>query len=75
MCCNPLEPSLPAETSSHATDMGIVPVKHIVGHGGLFPQGSNNPPHKSLGLVQLLIYKFLVNLVHMENTHDLQCIS
>jgi len=47
-CCNPLEPSLLAETSSHATDRDIVPVKHIGGHEGLFQQGSNNPPHKSL---------------------------
>jgi hypothetical protein len=76
MCYNPLVPFLLAGTSSHATGRDIAPVKHIAGHATLCQQGSNSLPHRTLWLmswqVQLLIYKFLVNLVHMENTPDFQ---
>lgn len=76
MCYNPSVPFLLAETSSHATGRDTAPVKHIAGHAALCPQGSNSLPHMTLGLMswqaQLLIYKFLVNLVHMENISDFQ---
>jgi hypothetical protein len=79
MCYNPSEPFLLAETSSHATGRDTVPAKHIAGHAALCPQGSNSLPHMTLWLmswqVQLGIYKFPVNLVHMENTPDFQYIA